>query len=163
MLRHLDASTIARLQLRRVDLALNNTLEMQGQAIESLYFLEEGIGSMTAIIEDGAQVEVSMFGYESVIGVSALMGTRHSLNRVFMQLPGYGFASSLQVAGREFAQGDKFQDLALRYFQTQLIQSMQSAACNALHSHEQRLAKWIVICSDRARTNTLKSGKSSCP
>ena len=69
---------------------------MPGQANENLYFLEEGIGSMTAIMESGAQVEISMFGYESMVGVSALMGTRQGLNRVFMQLQGRGFASSLE-------------------------------------------------------------------
>ena len=60
---------------------------------------------------NGAQVEISMFGYESVIGVSTLMGTRHSLNRVFMQMQGRGFASAIEFARRDFARGGNFQDL----------------------------------------------------
>lgn len=156
VLRHLDAATIARLELRPVHLELKRDLEIPGQTIENMYFLEEGIGSMTAVFEDGAQVEVSMFGYESAVGVSALMGTKHSLNRIFMQLAGRGFSCPIGTARQEFARGGKFQALALRYVQTQLTQSMQNAACNALHSHEQRLAKWLLICCDRAHTDTLE-------
>lgn len=49
---------------------------------------------MTTTFEDGSQVEVGMFRYESVIGVSALMGTKLSLNRVYTQVAGWGYASS---------------------------------------------------------------------
>ncbi len=111
---------------------------------------------MTTIFGDGFEVEVGMFGYESAIGISALMGTKHSLNRVFMQLGGYGFSSPLRAAQEEFARHGEFHHLALRYVQAQLTQATQSAACNVHHSHEQRLARWILICSDRARQDVMK-------
>jgi CRP-like cAMP-binding protein len=44
----------------------------------------------------------------------------------------------------------------LRYVQAQLVQAAQSAACNAKHNIEQRLARWLLLCTDRARTETLK-------
>jgi CRP-like cAMP-binding protein len=44
----------------------------------------------------------------------------------------------------------------LRYVQTQLVQAIQSAGCNATHNFEQRLARWLLICADRARCNTFK-------
>lgn len=97
-----------------------------------------------------------MFGYESAVGISALMGTKHSLNRVFMQLSGKGYAVTLKTAKEEFARHGDFHDLALRYVQAQLTQATQSAACNVHHSHEQRLARWILICSDRAKEDVLK-------
>ena len=46
---------------------------------------------MTTTFRDGSQVEVGMFGYEGVIGISALMGTKLSLNRVYTQIPGRGY------------------------------------------------------------------------
>lgn len=110
---------------------------------------------MTTIFRDGFEVEVSMFGYESAIGISALMGTKHSLNRVIMQLGGYGYASPIKAASEEFAQHGEFHRLALRYVQAQLTQATQSAACNAHHNHEQRFARWILICSDRAKEDVL--------
>ena len=44
----------------------------------------------------------------------------------------------------------------LRYAQAQLVQSAQSAACNAKHNMEQRLAKWLMLCSDRTHAETFK-------
>ena len=156
LLQHLDSQTIDRLQLRPLKLELKQDLEVPGQPIRHIYFLEEGIGSMTTLFQDGSQVESSMFGYESAIGLSALMGTRHSLNRIFMQLAGHGFASPIAAAAREFARNERFQALALRYVQVQLTLSTQNAACNARHSHEQRLARWLLICCDRARRNRIE-------
>lgn len=155
LLRHLSPETIGRLKLRRVELALRQNLEAPGQTIQNIFFVEQGIGSMTTVFRDGFEVEVSMFGYESAVGISALMGTKHSLNRVFMQLAGYGYASSLSVADEEFNRHGEFHRLALRYVQAQLTQATQSAACNVHHSHEQRFARWILICSDRAKQDVL--------
>lgn len=155
LLQHLSPETIHRLKLRRVELALRQDLEVPGQTIKHIFFVEQGIGSMTTIFRDGFEVEVSMFGYESAVGISALMGTKHSLNRVFMQLGGYGFASPLKAAEEEFTLHGEFHRLALRYVQAQLTQATQSAACNVHHNHEQRFARWILICSDRAKEDVL--------
>ena len=156
VLQHLDTPTIARLHLRKVDLPLGHELEGPGKSIDHIFFVEVGIGSMTTCFENGAQVETSMFGYESAIGVSALMGTKHSLNRIFMQLAGHGYAAPIAAAREEFRRGEKFQFLALRYVQAQLTLSTQNAACNAMHTYEQRLARWLLICCDRAKEQNLE-------
>jgi CRP-like cAMP-binding protein len=111
---------------------------------------------MTATFEDGSQVEVGMFGYESVIGVSALMGTKRSLNRVYAQIPGSGYSCPVEAARQEFRLGGAFQSLALRYVQAQLLQATQSAGCNAKHNIEQRLARWLLLCADRTHNDTYR-------
>ncbi len=156
LLKHLGPAVIARLHLRPELFVLLHELEFPGKIIDRLYFVEEGVASMTTTFDDGDQVEVSLFGFESVIGVSALMGTKRALNRVYTQIAGHGFSCSREVAEAEFKRGGGFQDLALRYVQAQLLQAMQSAGCNAKHSAEQRLARWLLICADRANSNTLK-------
>ena len=156
LLQNLDESILRRLAMRPVSFELMHEIEFPGRTIHNLYFVEEGIASMTTTFLDGSQVEVGIFGYESVIGISALMGTKRSLNRVYTQIQGSGFQCELDVAKQEFARGGLFQLLALRYVQAQLVQAMQSAGCNAKHNMEQRLARWLLICMDRAHTTTLK-------
>lgn len=156
LLKNLSPEVIQRLQLRPVSLPRGRNLQVPGEAAGPLYFLEEGIGSMTACFASGAQVEVSMFGNESVIGMSALMGAKIGLNRTFMQMAGGGYTCSIPHAREEFQQNGDFQRLALRYVQCQLTLNMQNAACNAIHTHEQRLARWLLICSDRAKRSTLE-------
>lgn len=156
ILQHLDEETLGRLQLRRVRLPLRHDLEVSGRKIEHLFFLEEGIASMTTSFEDGTQVETSMFGYESVVGISGLMGVRQSLNSIFMQLAGYGYCTPLATGLAEFQRNGVFQRLALRYVQAQLTLSTQNAACNVMHTYEQRLARWLLICCDRAQQHRLE-------
>lgn len=156
LLKTLDAAIVGRLSLQPVKFELKHEIEYPGKAIDRLYFVEEGMASMTTTFKDGSQVEVGMFGYESVIGVSALMGTKRSLNRIYTQIAGHGYACSIETARGEFDRGGDFQHLALRYVQTQLLQAIQSAGCHAKHNVEQRLARWLLICADRAHSNQFK-------
>jgi CRP-like cAMP-binding protein len=151
----LDSETIQRLQLKRLNLEAGHEIENPGEPINNLIFLEDGIGSMTSTFGDGFQVEVGMFGMESVMGASALIGTRRSLNKVYMQLAGYGFSCKTDVAIREFARNQKFHDLVLRYMQALLVQACQSAGCNSHHNIVQRLARWMLLCADRSEAPTL--------
>lgn len=155
LLRHLDPEVIQRLSLRERDLPLRKTIELPGQPITRLVFVEAGVASMTVAFHDGSQVEVGMFGFESVSGIPALMGVHKSLNAVYMQLPGRGYSCSIELAREEFQRGAQFHMLALHYVQAQLTLALQSAACNAKHDMQQRLARWLLICADRAHTTEL--------
>ncbi len=57
---------------------LEHQIEFPGELIRHLYFVEEGMASMTTTFLDGAQVEVGMFGSESFTGTSGLMGQREA-------------------------------------------------------------------------------------
>lgn len=154
LLRNLGVDDIQRLSLHPVTFELLHEIEFPGSPIENLFFVEDGMASMTTTFGDGSQVEVGMFGYESVIGVSALMGTKRSLNRVYTQIAGHGYSCPVQAAREEFRRGGAFHHLALRYVQAQLLQATQSAGCNAKHNVEQRLARWLLLCSDRAHSDS---------
>jgi hypothetical protein len=110
---------------------------------------------MTTMFKDGSQVEVSLFGNEAVIGASALIGTKRSLNNIYMQAAGHGFISNIQAAGREFRACEGFRDIVLRYVQAQLVQTAQTAGCNAKHDTSQRMARWLLLCADRMYANEL--------
>ena len=143
----LDAQAI-----RRLSPVLLNTLhemEFPGTPVERVYFVEEGMASMTTTFQSGSQVEVGPLGAESVVGVFALLGTRLSFNRVYTQIAGSGFSCSFENALDEFKRGEVFQSLCLRHAHTQLLHATQSAGCNARHSIQQRLARWLLTYSDR--------------
>jgi CRP-like cAMP-binding protein len=155
ILRRLSREVIDRLELQRVELPVNREIEFPGSGIANLVFIEEGIASMTVTFEDGFEVEVALAGPESILGTSSMMGTRRSLNRVYMQIGGYGYSSVMAVATKEFKRADQFHDLTLRYLQAQFIQSAQTAGCNARHTVEQRMARWLLLCADRVGDNLL--------
>jgi CRP-like cAMP-binding protein len=156
ILKAFDAELISRLGLNAVVFQTGQRIEMPGQPITHVYFLESGMASMTTIFSDAREVEVGMFGYESVIGVSALMGTKSSLNHIYTQIEGTGYSCPLEAAKKEFNNQGIFQKLTLRYVQAQLVQSMQSAGCAAMHNFEQRLSRWLLISADRAHVESFK-------
>ena len=156
LLKTLDAEVLARLHLQPVAFELGHELEYPGSLIDHLFFIEEGMASMPTTFKSGSQVEVGMFGYKSVVGVSALIGTKRSLNRVYTQIAGHGYSSPVQAARTEFGLGGQFQRLTLAYVQAQLVQVTQLAGCNATHNFEQRLARWLLVCADRAHCDTFK-------
>jgi CRP-like cAMP-binding protein len=151
----LDPETINRLQLKPVKLPIGRQIENPGEPIDHLFFIEEGIGSMTTTFKDGFQVEVGLFGYESVMGASALIGTRRSLNKVYMQMGGHGFSCRTEAACAEFTRFSRFHDVLLRYVQALLVQACQSAGCNGHHNVLQRLSRWLLLCGDRSESLTL--------
>ena len=156
VLQRLDPKVIERLDLQPVDLPVNREIERPGSHIHHIFFIEDGIASMTTSFADGTEVEVAFAGRESVLGASSMMGTKKSLNRVYMQITGHGFSAQTDTATREFKLGETFHDLTLRYMQAQFIQSAQTAGCNARHSLEQRFARWLLLCADRVEAKTFK-------
>jgi hypothetical protein len=72
-----------------------------------------------------------------------------------MLIAGYGFRTRLPSAMLEFRRGAHLHDLALRALHSQFLQVAQTAGCNAHHSIEQRLARWLLLCADRYRNRTL--------
>lgn len=155
VLRLLDKDSIQRLGLHPVELPTEFRLEAPGDTIKHIYFIESGVGSMTTLFADGHRVEVGLFGHESVIGVSAFMGTKRALNDIYMQIPGRGFRTTLRTAEKEYRLYGKFHELCLRYVQAQLMQATQTGACNASHAIEQRMARWLLLCRERTETDTL--------
>jgi CRP-like cAMP-binding protein len=155
LLNRLAPDIITRLDLHRVELPANREIEFPGNLIDNIFFIEEGVASMTTTFADGSQVEVVLAGSESILGTSSLMGTRRSLNRVYMQIGGHGFASPSHAAMREFNRGEIFRDFTLRYLQAQFIQAAQTAGCNARHTVEQRLARWLLLCAHRNKSRIL--------
>ena len=83
------------------------------------------------------------------------MGTKRSLNRVYMQISGAGFSAPMAAVRAEFLRHDVFHNLVLRSVQAQLSQVAQSTGCNAKHDVQQRLARWLLLCADRSGSRTL--------
>lgn len=113
------------------------------------------MASVTTNFLDGSEVEVGMFGHESVIGLSGLMGSLKSLNRIYIQIAGHGYRCTLADASVEFDRGGLFRNTMLQSVQAQLLQSMQSTGCNAKHTVEQRLARWLLLCADRTKSSSF--------
>jgi CRP-like cAMP-binding protein len=106
-------------------------------------------------MEGGEVVETAMVGREGAVGAFGGLGPWNAFTRAVVQLP--GLATVIPVASFQaaIAQSDRIRNLVLRYKETLLAQVQQTAACNALHHLEERLARWLLQALDRTDGSNL--------
>jgi CRP-like cAMP-binding protein len=147
----MSAPDIARLEphLSLVDLPKGRTLQEANEAVETVYFLEDGICSIVATMSSGGTVEVGIVGRSGFVGFPAVLGTGQSPNRCFMQIPGHGFRIKSKILTEMCEESTTLRRLLLRSVQGLLVQTAQTAACNRVHDLHERLARWLLMCNDR--------------
>ena len=135
---------------RHEPLELKQTLFEQGAPIDEVTFPLTGVCSLLSMMEDGRSVEIATVGNEGFVGLPVfLQATFTSAHRGIVQIPG----EAITVDARAFLElsnsGGTFQAVLQRYAQALITQIAQGAACNRLHTVEQRCAKWLLQTHDR--------------
>lgn len=136
--------------LEPVSLPFKQVLYQPNEPIQHVYFPNRGVGSTVIVMGDGGTVEVATVGNEGMIGTPVLLGADQLPAETFMQIPGEGLCIKVDVFRSEVPPGSSFHNLLLRYIQALLNQIAQSAACNRLHSVEERASRWLLMTRDRA-------------
>jgi CRP-like cAMP-binding protein len=141
--------------LRPIALPVRMVLFEPNQPIDYAYFAETGMISVVSIMDDGRSIEVGTIGREGVAGAVLLHGTTTVPYQYFIQLAGHGHRVDAE-AFRHFAKRHtEANELILRWETTFHSQTMQSAACNGLHSTTQRCCRWILMSQDRINGDTF--------
>ena len=139
---------LIRPHLRSIELTHQTVLVRAGEPLPHIYFPHAGIISLVTRLIEGEAVEAAMIGRDSVFGASASLDGGIALNEAIVQLP--GTASVLDVAQLRKAaeQSGPFRATLIRHEQALLAQALQSAACNAAHTVEARLSRWLLRARD---------------
>jgi CRP-like cAMP-binding protein len=134
--------------LRSEELVDEVVLARAGDELSRVYFPESGIISLVVSLSEGETIEVAMIGRDSFFGASVLYDGGIALNDAMVQLPGAAWTLDL-LHFREAAEHSRvFRETLARHEQSILIQAQQSAACNAYHSVESRLSRWLLRVHD---------------
>jgi CRP-like cAMP-binding protein len=144
-------------QAREVPLEVGTVLYEARRPIPYVYFLTSGLVSVVTSMEDGTTIEVMIVGREGIVGLSALHSSKVTVStRAFMQISGVGFKVEADFMRKEFQQNARLRELLFGYFQFAFAQVSQCAACNRLHSLEERLARWLLMVQDREVSDQFK-------
>jgi CRP-like cAMP-binding protein len=141
--------------LEYVKMSLGEVLYHPDQPITHVYFPNSGTVSIVSSFADGETVEVGMVGNEGMFGVCVFLGSIRTPLLAQVQLAGDGLRMRAEMLKREFSMGGQLHDLLLRYTQAFITQIAQTAACNRAHGVDSRLAKWLLMCQDRAHSQEL--------
>ena len=152
LLAALPAADYARIipSLVVVPLKLKAILHKPGEPIRDVYFPGGGFCSMLTVLEDGAMVEIATVGREGMVGVSAVLDGAPVTSAAMVQgETDTCYRMAVDAFRREIDRHDAFYELTAHYAQALFGFVAQSTACNAVHSVEQRLARWLLMARDR--------------
>jgi CRP-like cAMP-binding protein len=141
--------------LEACSLKWHMALHEPSEPIDFGYFPNSGVISLVVAVSDGKTVEVGIVGREGFIGAPLAGGLKKSPHRSLVQMPGDGYRIRANVLQELLPSTPKLRTLLTRYALVQSMQLAQTAACNRLHSLEQRLARWLLMSHDRANSHTL--------
>lgn len=143
-------------KLEPVSLKLGTVLYESGDRLDYVYFPTTAIVSLLYIMENGSTAEIGVVGNDGLLGIALFMGGHTTPNRAIIQSAGKLFKMSAAEMMAKFTLGGPFHNLLLRYTQALMTQISQTAVCNRLHTVEQQLCRWLLLCHDRLdETDTL--------
>jgi CRP-like cAMP-binding protein len=145
---HADKMAALLPHLKVVELPQETVLYESGDTIKVVYFPHQGVISLVVDLASGDMIEAAMVGRDSVAGGSSAFDDQISLNRAIVQVAGRASALDVDHFRALAAQSETFRAKLARHEQFILAQAQQSAACNAAHTLEARLSRWLLRCRD---------------
>jgi CRP-like cAMP-binding protein len=134
--------------LRVIQLPQETVLFEAGDTIKAIYFPHTGIVSIVVDLASGETIETAMIGRDSLVGGSAALDDDIALNRAVVQVAGVASVVEVGTFRGLAQQSHTFHATLARHRQFILAQAQQSAACNAVHTLEARLSRWLLRCRD---------------
>jgi CRP-like cAMP-binding protein len=141
--------------LERVSFATGETLfEVEDDAAR-VYFIESGLLSLISTLEDGNSIEVAALGREGLGGLIMLLGADAAAHTALAQIGGEALCVRTERAREAFRGLRAFQARVLAYTRMLMTHVTQTAACNTLHTVEERLARWLLMCRRRLGSDSI--------
>ena len=153
-LRHLIEAQ--RLSSRQMAMGFGDVIAEPHEPVSRVYFPFSGVISLVVALSVGDMIETAMVGRDGVANATSALDGKVSLYRGIVQLPGEAATiapDDLRTIAREF---EPLQSILIRHEQVLLAQAQQSAACNASHTVEARMCRWLLRMRDLAGSDDLK-------
>jgi CRP-like cAMP-binding protein len=152
LLRMLSDADLAELEnnCSTIELLKGDVLARPGDDIRTVYFPHSGIVSFMVQLIDGSIVHTGMVGRDGVVGTAQALDDKKSINKIMVLVP--GTASKIDRAPlRELVEaGNAIGRIFASHEQFFVADIQQTAACNASHSADVRLARWLLRMRDLA-------------
>jgi CRP-like cAMP-binding protein len=136
-------------------LRAGHTLAGPGEAVAQGYFPDSGLIASISAVTTGRQIAVASVGTEGLVGVSRILAMPRQPRRVVTLLESAGHRLPVDALRRAFEELEGFRAAVLAHLGRQLIEVSSLVACSRLHSHRQRLARWILTMTDKVQEQSL--------
>jgi hypothetical protein len=143
-------------QLSPWDSEQNHPLYNPGENVDTVYFpCGPSLVSFRISNGNGRAVETVLVGREGAVGGIVSEGHLPAYTEIVVQFGGPFVILKTSDLSAAKEKSPSFRALFARYADCLLAQIFQSNSCNALHSLEQRTAKWIVSAMERTGEDSV--------
>jgi CRP-like cAMP-binding protein len=150
-------SSLPHTTLKRIQPELVPITTVRGQVIDQadrpityLYFVNRGLVSFVKTMQDGRTVEVGAVGIEGITSPNALFGIDKAIVGSIVQIPGTALRIRRDILWREMERDDALLAMMHKCARFAIGELIQTAACNRLHTLEERCCRWLLIAHDNA-------------
>ncbi|MEO7277879.1 MAG: Crp/Fnr family transcriptional regulator [Sphingomicrobium sp.] len=133
------------------DLALGDSVLRSGEHVHTSVFpIGPTTISMGVQLASNRTIEVASIGREGAVGGIVSCGHAPAFSHATVLIPGPAFKVPMKVIEQAKRSSNFIGNIFCRFSDYLLAQVMQSAACTAFHSIQQRAARWLLHTQDRA-------------
>lgn len=121
-----------------------------GEAVEAVWFPLAGVVSLMTVLPEDKMIETAAIGREGLVGVTCGPMNARASSRAIAQLEGSAACCPADVFSDALGESASLRNALSRFTESLFAQVQQTAACNAQHRLDERLARWLLTLHDRA-------------
>lgn len=126
-----------------------------GEAVAEVWFPMSGVVSLMTILDDDRMIETAAIGREGLVGVTCGPMNARAASRAIAQVEGVSACCPSEVFAAALEASEAIRGALARFTESLFAQVQQTAACNAQHRLDERLARWLLTIHDRGEGDRL--------
>lgn len=142
------------------DFAQGQMLYDAGEAVEAVWFPLNGVVSLMTVLPEDKMVETAAIGREGLVGVTCGPMNARAASRAIAQIEGSAACCPSDVFSDVLSDSASMRTALAKFTESLFAQVQQTAACNAQHRLDERLARWLLTLHDRADGNRFELTQS---
>jgi CRP-like cAMP-binding protein len=126
-----------------------------GEEVGEVWFPIQGVVSLMTLLDDEKMVETAAIGREGLVGVTCGPMNARASSRAIAQSDGVAVCLPNAIFADALEDSQAMRQALARFTESLFAQVQQTAACNAQHRLDERLARWLLTIHDRSDDQRL--------
>jgi CRP-like cAMP-binding protein len=142
--------------LKDIDLPFADVVAEPDKPVSKVYFPHTGVISLVIVLENGHMIETAMVGRDGAVNATSALDGKTSFQKGLVQVAGRATViapDALREVADKYAE---FRSVLIRHEQVLLAQAQQSAGCNASHTVEARMCRWLLRIRDLTGSDEMQ-------
>jgi CRP-like cAMP-binding protein len=141
--------------LEQVTLTFGEVLHEPGAPLRYAYFPIDSVIALQTMAKGHHPLKIALVGHEGIVGIPLALGIQTSFRRALVQGTGTAMRMESALLQKEVLASGPLQHALFRFKHALVAQIERSAACKQFHSIQARLVRYLLMTSERARSNEI--------